>query len=73
MSLDLDDETLEALGYARPEGELPLPPRSQRHPDSPVPEVLERLGNSMAVVRDRDIGTRDIDGRHRRNWRHRRR
>jgi hypothetical protein len=68
-AMRLDDETLALLGYARPEGEYTLKPRDG---SGRVSEVVELLGNNMAVVNQRDVGTRDIDGRHRRNWRHRR-
>jgi hypothetical protein len=51
-----DDDTLESLGYAHGERE----------------DEQSKRASSMHVVREREAGFADrIDGRHRRNWRHR--
>ena len=69
--MTLDDETLALLGYARAEGEYERKPR-RAFDEQNVDTIAGLLDNRLAVKRDRDIGgTRDIDGRHRRNWRHR--
>lgn len=64
MSLELDDETLALLGW----GSAPHHEVSTYDAGALISDNV----NALAVREARDIATREIDGRHRRNWRHRR-
>ena len=64
MSLDLDDETRERLGFAKA-------------PEHATPDEMgDNIGNAWSVAnrhRFRDRRKKPgVDGRHRRNWRHKR-